>query len=253
MLEYFPEYTLTNNNNRIDLLVIRKLLSEPIPKSIARFFKSYNLFEIKGIHSSLTTDAYYKTNGHASYFINAIGTLNQYSRQDVTLTFLSFCYPRKLFLHLKRDCKKTIEHPYPGIYYIKDEMYDTQVIITHELPSKEALYLRCLTNHFTSPDLLRQLTEDYQSHKNQEFYIKYLHHLANANINAKGDHHMVCEGLFRLYGTSSKEIEENAKKESMEQINILTNQNQKLSLANQELSSQINYLKQLLVQNNIAF
>lgn len=65
MLEYHPEYTLSNNNNRIDLLVIRKLLNEPIPKSIARIFKSYNLFEIKGICSSLTTDAYYKTNGHA--------------------------------------------------------------------------------------------------------------------------------------------------------------------------------------------
>jgi hypothetical protein len=64
---------------------------------------------------------------------------------------------------------------------------------------------------------------------------------------------MVCEGLFRLYGTSSKEIEENAKKESLEQINSLTDQNQRLSIANQELSSQNNYLKELLTQNNIAF
>lgn len=57
---------------------------------------------------------------------------------------------------------------------------------------------------------------------------------------------MVCEGLFRLYGTSSKEIEENAKKESMEEINRLNDQLK-------DLSSQNNYLKQLLMQNNIAF
>lgn len=246
MLEYHPEYTLSNNNNRIDLLIIRKLLDEPIPKSIARIFKSYNLFEIKGICSSLTTDAYYKTNGHASYLINAAGTLNQYSRQDVTLTFLSFRYPRKLFSHLQKDCKKDIERPYSGIYYVRGEMYETQVIITRELPPKEALYLRCLTNDLTDPDLLRQLTEDYKTHQNQEFYIKYLNQLTNANISMKGDHHMVCEGLFRLYGTSSKEIAENAKKESMEQINSLTEQLK-------ELSSQNNYLKQLLKQNNIAF
>ena len=31
MLEYHPEYTLSNNKNRIDLLVIRKLLDQPIP------------------------------------------------------------------------------------------------------------------------------------------------------------------------------------------------------------------------------
>lgn len=246
MLEYHPEYTLSNNNNRIDLLVIRKLLNEPIPKSIARIFKSYNLFEIKGICSSLTTDAYYKTNGHASYLINAAGTLNQYSRQDVTLTFLSFRYPRKLFSHLQKDCKKEIERPFPGIYYIKGEMYETQVVITHELPPGEALYLRCLTNHLTDPALLSQLTEDYQTHKNQEFYIKYLNQLTNANTNRKGDHHMVCEGLFRLYGTSSKEIEENAKKESIEEINRLNDQLK-------DLSSQNNYLKNLLTKNNIAF
>ena len=56
MLEYHPEYTLSNNKNRIDLLVIRKLLDQPILKSIGRLFKSYNLFEIKGICSCLTTD-----------------------------------------------------------------------------------------------------------------------------------------------------------------------------------------------------
>ena len=253
MLEYHPEYTLSNNKNRIDLLVIRKLLDQPILKSIGRLFKSYNLFEIKGICSCLTTDAYYKTNGHASYLINAAGTLNQYSRQDVTLTFLSFRYPRKLFSHLQRDCKKEIKRPFPGIYYIKGEMYETQVIITRELAPEDALYLRCLTNHLTDSDLLRQLTEDYKAHQHQEFYIKYLNQLTNANGSTKGDHHMVCEGLFRLYGTSSKEIEENAKKESLEQINSLTDQNQRLSIANQELSSQNNYLKELLTQNNIAF
>ena len=53
MLEYHPEYTLSNNKNRIDLLVIRKLLDQPILKSIGRLFKSYNLFEIKGICSCL--------------------------------------------------------------------------------------------------------------------------------------------------------------------------------------------------------
>lgn len=123
-------------------------------------------------------------------------------------------------------------------------MYETQVVITHELPPGGALYLRCLTNHLTDPALLSQLTEDYQTHKNQEFYIKYLNQLTNAN--RKGDNHMVCEGLFRLYGTSSKEIEENAKKESMEEINRLNDQLK-------DLYSQNNYLKQLLMQNNIAF
>lgn len=54
---------------------------------------------------------------------------------------------------------------------------------------------------------------------------------------------MVCEGLFNLFGTSSEEIIARAKKESddyyLPQLN--------------KLSSQNNYLKNLLIQNNIAF
>ena len=37
MLEYHPEYTLSNNKNRIDLLVIRKLLDQQSSKASAGF------------------------------------------------------------------------------------------------------------------------------------------------------------------------------------------------------------------------
>lgn len=54
---------------------------------------------------------------------------------------------------------------------------------------------------------------------------------------------MVCEGLFNLFGTSSEEIIARAKMESdayyLPKIN--------------NLSSQVDYLKNLLRQNNISF
>lgn len=51
---------------------------------------------------------------------------------------------------------------------------------------------------------------------------------------------MVCEGLFNLFGTSSAEIIARAKKESKEELDAY-------------YLPQINYLKTLLTQNNIAF
>lgn len=61
---------------------------------------------------------------------------------------------------------------------------------------------------------------------------------------------MVCEGLFNLFGTTSEEVIARAKKESddyyLPQIN-------ELSSNNKTLSSQIDYLKNLLIQNNISF
>lgn len=47
---------------------------------------------------------------------------------------------------------------------------------------------------------------------------------------------MVCEGLFNLFGTTSKEVIARAKKESEDYY-----------------LPQIDYLKNLLIQNNIAF
>ena len=68
---------------------------------------------------------------------------------------------------------------------------------------------------------------------------------------------LICEGLFNLYGTSSEEIIAKAKKESDEyylpKINELSASNEELISSNKHLSSQIDYLKSLLMKNNISF
>ena len=50
-LIFEKEYNLNTRPLQIDLLVIRKLCTEVIPKNIAYIFKTYNLFEIKGINT----------------------------------------------------------------------------------------------------------------------------------------------------------------------------------------------------------
>lgn len=102
LLKYHEEYFLDSNNNYIDLLVIKKNSEFQIPKHIASIFQSYNLFETKGLGSSLTTDAYYKTNGHACYYINTYPQTNGLTRKNITLTFPTFHYPRNLLNHLTK-------------------------------------------------------------------------------------------------------------------------------------------------------
>ena len=60
-LEYITEYILGKNSYQIDMLVIKKLTNQVIPKNIARIFKTFNPFEIKGLGSSVSIDSYYKT------------------------------------------------------------------------------------------------------------------------------------------------------------------------------------------------
>ena len=252
MLQFLTEYILGRSSYRIDLLVIRKLSDCAISKNIARIFRSYNIFELKGIHSSLTANAYYKTIGYAGILIDQLSNAGaeRYTSLDVSITFLTFHYPRKLMKHLTVERYLTVEKTFKGVYHISIETFDVQIIVTRELPPEDNLYLCCLTNDLKDRDLINRLADDYTRNQGQDVYRKYLNQLTTANMKTEGETPMVCEGLFNLFGTSSEEIIANAKKESddyyLPKIDELT-------ATNELLSSQLAHLQDLLRQNNISF
>ena len=76
---------------------------------------------------------------------------------------------------------------------------------------------------------------------------------------------MVCEGIFKLYGTSSKEIAENAAEQArkqtkeqydnyyLPQIEKLTETVNTLMDSVNTLTSELNHTKQLLAEHNINY
>ncbi len=71
ILDYQTEYILSSKSGsrqgqRIDLLIIKKLTDFEIPVLFARFFRKFNVFEIKGRHDTLGTDTYYSQPTHHS-------------------------------------------------------------------------------------------------------------------------------------------------------------------------------------------
>ncbi|MBD5484268.1 MAG: hypothetical protein HDR18_01875 [Lachnospiraceae bacterium] len=252
LLQFLTEYKLGKNYYRIDLLIVKKLSGQVIPKNIACIFKTYNLVECKGIHSSLTVNAYYKTIGYAGLLIDQLNNTHpeQYTSLDISLTFLTFHYPRKLINHLTEERQLIVEKTSEGIYHISIEIFDVQIIVTNKLPPEENLYLRCLTNNLTDTDLANRLVNDYARHCDRDIYIKYLNQLITANLKTEGGSLMVCEGLLNLFGTSSEEIIAKAKKESADYYQPRIDE---LSASIAQLSSQNNYLKELLKQHNISF
>lgn len=250
LLEFQTEYILGRNNYRIDLLVIKKLCQQPIPKNIASVFKTFNLFEVKGMGSSINTDCYYKTIGYAGLLINQTGQTNQYTNADISVSFLSLHFPRKLMKHLQKDRKLTVAKFSPGVYHISNEIFNAQIIVTSKLSPDDNLYLHCLTDKLKDTSLINRLAEDYQMHQEQNLYLKYMNQLAKANIKPKGESAMVCEGILNLCGTSSEEIIARTKKE---EAAFYLPKIDKLSSSVNELSSQNNYLKELLREHNIPF
>lgn len=162
------------------MLILKKLTEQPISKNIAQIFQGYNLFEIKGIGSSVKISTYYKNIGYAGLLIGQLSTNKQYSALDITIIFLSFHYPRKLMKHLINGRNLTVKKSSPGIYYINKETFFIQIIVTKELPKDENLYLRCLTNNFEDDDLINKLMDDYKKHQDQDIYIRYMNQFTNA-------------------------------------------------------------------------
>lgn len=207
-LKYHSEYRLLKNMCRIDLLVICKAPDIAIPHCLARIFRSHNLFEIKGLHSSVTIHTYYKTIAYAALLITENEKEAPYTRNEISLSFLCHRYPKKLLRHLTEDCKKTVAKASNGIYYVSEDTFPVQIILIRELSPTDALYLRCLTDRLDDARLVEQLAEDYSRHQEQPEYEEYMNQLANANCSTEGGTLMCCEGIFRLYGTSSKEFYE---------------------------------------------
>ena len=237
LLEYMEEYVLGKNHYRIDLLVIKKLVDQVISKNIAHIFKTFNLFEIKGVGSTVGIDSYYKAIGYAGLLIDQIGEKDQYSCLDVSLSFLSCHYPRKLMKHLREERKLSVEKIFPGIHHINKEIFNTQIIATKELPPEDNLYLHFLTHRIWNGTLAERLADDYKGHQEEDIYRRYLHQITNADRKARGETPMyICEGLLNLCGTSSEEIIERTKKEDAEYY-----------------QPKIDYLKSLLLKHNIPF
>lgn len=254
-LQLLTEYVLGKNSYRIDMLIIKKLSGQAIPKNIAYIFKKYNLFEIKGIHSSLSVSSYYKGIGYAGLLVEQLNNIDsmQYSALDFSITFLTFCYPMKLIRHLTEERNLVVAKKADGIYYISIETFDIQIIVTQKLPPEENLYLRCLTNGLRDSTLINRLIDDYAQHQNQDIYIKYMNQLTIANMKAEGESPMVCEGILNLCGTSSAEIIAKTRKESEAQIRELSESVAQLNASNESLASQVDYLKDLLKKNNISY
>lgn len=218
VLTYETEHPIGKNYYRIDLLIVRKLSDFPISKALATDFRKVNLFEIKGIGSGISVPNYYKVHGYAGLYLDSVWKEQHLTARDLTLNFLSRNFPKKLILHLEKECHFSVEKVAPGIYDVVNTMYLIRFIVTKELSPKDYLYLRCLTNRLTPEEVpyIKWLSLDYAAHKSESVYISYVNEFTSAHL--KGAKTMkglvtVPEKALNLMGTSSEEIRQKQRQE----------------------------------------
>ena len=142
-LEFKPEYQLTAEPLRMDLLIVKKPKDLFIDKNIARIFRSDNILEYKSPGDYLSVKGFLKVYAYANLYAAVTPDV---ALEDVTVTFVESRYPRKLIKYLTGTRGYTVEETSPGIYRVSGDYLPIQIIDAKKLPSNENLWLKSLAN-----------------------------------------------------------------------------------------------------------
>ena len=153
-LELRPEYNLSKEPIRIDLLVIKNdELIGNIKNEIGHIMRKYNVIEYKSPEDGMTIDDFYKTVGYACLYKGYGDCVDQIPIDQMSISLFREIYPEKLFLTLKKHGHK-IEERYPGIYYVTENLpFPAQIVVTKQLNKKEHRCLRILSSNAEREDI----------------------------------------------------------------------------------------------------
>ncbi len=147
ILDFEPEYCLSKEPLRMDMLIIKKKKNVVIDNPIAEIFREHNVIEYKSPNDALTIDAFYKTIGYACLYKGLGETVGQISEKELTVSIFRHTKPREMFSALKA-AGATIENIYPGIYHVRGIIHiPVQIIVTKELEKGEHSVLKILTGN----------------------------------------------------------------------------------------------------------
>ncbi len=198
------EHQLGTKPKEIDVLIIKKEGTQPIQKNIGRIFRRHNIVEYKAPGDYFSIDDYYKVYGYACFYKADARRENQIALQEITISLVCHSYPRKLMRHLIQERKCRIDWIEDGIYYVFDELFPVQIIVTRELEKTENIWLRGMTNNLCDRQEINDLLEEYTVHQNEALYSSVMDIIVKANRERFEDKNM-CEALEEILAPKIKE------------------------------------------------
>ena len=174
------EHQLGTKPMAIDVLV-KKEKERRIRKNIGRIFRTHNVIEYKSPTDYLSVDDFYKVYGYACFYKSDVSNVDSISIEDLTITFVSTNYPRKLIRHLREVKKYQIHKSEKGIYYVYGDQIPIQILVASQLDPSENLWLRSLTNNLHERQMARKLIDEYQKHGKNVLYQSMMDVIVRAN------------------------------------------------------------------------
>ena len=132
------EYPLGRKPMLIDILAVKKKAGEKIHKNIGRIFRTYNLIEYKSPKDYMSVDDFYKVYGYACFYKADTGQVNEIPAEEITITFVSKNYPRKMIRHLVQR----IINNWPNDLSDFSSATLSSVAVATATPSSSALHMK---------------------------------------------------------------------------------------------------------------
>ena len=101
-LELKPEYNLSKEPIRIDLLIIKDRECDQIKNEIGHIMRTYNVIEYKSPEDALTIDDFYKTVGYACLYKGYGEYVDAVPINELTVSIFRATRPEKMFLTLQK-------------------------------------------------------------------------------------------------------------------------------------------------------
>lgn len=220
-LSFEQEHQLGTKPMSIDVLV-KNDKSQNIHKNIGRIFRKHNIIEYKGPGDYLSLDDFYKVYGYACFYKADVNRVNEIGINELTISFISERYPRKLMKHLQNDVGLKVTKIEAGIYYVMGDKIPMQVIVTKELSTKENLWLRNLTNRLEGKEAAKELLEEYKNHTKNPLYKSVMNIIVRANKKEFQEVKEMCEALEELMYEELEEKRRLGLQEGEKRVNALT-------------------------------
>ena len=152
-LQLIPEYNLSKEPIRIDLLIRKGKNDVKIKNEIGHIMKKYNVLEYKSPHDSMTIDDFSKTLGYACLYKGYGEHVNQIPFEELTMSLFRERYPKEMISMLEQ-ARFVVEQKYPGIYYVSGALpIAAQIVVTSQLAKETHSSLRVLSSKAEKEDI----------------------------------------------------------------------------------------------------
>lgn len=229
ILDIKNEYTLSKKPMRLDILIVKKEGSRKVKKTFGHIFRKHNIIEYKSPEDYLSINDFYKVYGYTCFYQSDTEKVCEIHPTELTITFVSYYYPRKMIEHLQKERNLEVRRYAQGIYHLEGDQIPIQVVVTKELSEQDYYWLQNLRTDLEGREEINELVRRYEERKSSRYYQAVMDLIVRANKEKMEEERYMCEALHELFAEDVEKaveevvgkVREEAKKEEAQRINTL--------------------------------